>query len=105
VTGHGTSEVTITISMLDVAGHVAQQSTGGFDVLLSMQQSVGKPSANPCDTTPSSGLASTSGSRGNRPSGLAFTGIDPSIPITAAALFIGIGVFFMIARRRRERDQ
>lgn len=105
VAGNATSEVTITIAMLDVAGHVAQQSTGGFDVLLSMQQSVGAPSATPCDSGPSSGLANTAGAGSNRPSGLAFTGIDPSISITAAALFIGVGLFFVIARRRRERDQ
>ncbi|HEY4270173.1 MAG TPA: hypothetical protein VGM94_18465 [Galbitalea sp.] len=122
VPAHGTAKVSITLAMLDVDGSFAQSRTGGFDVLLTMEDAEAGVGATSCDSSdPTTG---TGGGGGTRPpstpttptssnpsiftgfSPLAFTGVDLAVPLFAAGMLFAAGILLLIARRRRkERTQ
>jgi len=128
VSAKSTAKVSITLSMLNVSGSHAQATTGGFDVLLSMEDAEAGTGATSCDSTDPTGPTDpTDGGGGHHhpttptdPTGpttpsspiftaggpLAFTGADIALPLAAAAMMLLAGFLFLIARRRRrERRQ
>jgi hypothetical protein len=122
VPAHGTAKVSITLAMLNVSGSFAQSKTGGFDVLLSMEDAEAGTGATSCDSTdPTTGTGGggTGGGGGThhptKPttptsptnpiftgfSPLAFTGADIAVPLFAAGMLFAAGILLLIARRRR----
>ena len=114
VPAHGTAKVSITLAMLNVSGSFAQSKTGGFDVLLSMEDAEAGTGATSCDSTdPTTGTGGGGGTHHpTKPtsprnpiftgfSPLAFTGADIAVPLFAAGMLFAAGILLLIARRRR----
>lgn len=117
VPASGASSITLSLAMLDVGSRIAQGSTGGFDVLLTVTQGTDAAGATRCDPP----APSTSTSPGPYPSlipspkrasgggliGLAFTGVlaftgaHPELPLAIGGGLVGIGVLLLFWRRRK----
>jgi LPXTG-motif cell wall-anchored protein len=125
------AKVTITLSMLNVTGHTAQTSAGGFEVLVNMKDAVASldpsscgsaadPGGNAGSGDPAPGAPGAAGAPAvpGAPSGivhptsshprgaswlpLAFTGIDAVGPFVLGMVLMGLGLLLIVARRRRK---
>jgi hypothetical protein len=120
---NATAKVSITLAMLNVSGTVAQSSQGGFNVLLTMQDNAaGAPAASCGGSVPSGGGGSGGGHHhppqhdgggvvaadpataglGNP---LAFTGLEIGGPLFLGGVLLGLGILFLLARRRRREQK
>ncbi len=109
VAAHGVVKVSMTLAMLDVDGSYAQAASGGFDVLLSMQDAQAGTGGTSCDSPdPGAGVGgganhptTASGPTATGFGPLAFTGADIAVPLFAAGMLFAAGFLLLIARRRR----
>jgi hypothetical protein len=108
----GSARIALTLTMLDVGSKVAQGTTGGFNVLLTVTQGTRHEAPAACDPgTPVSSPgpaaagaanpASAAGSIASVISGaLAFTGANPAVPLLVGGGLLGIGFLLLVVRRR-----
>jgi hypothetical protein len=120
---NATAKVSITLAMLNVSGTVAQSSQGGFNVLLTMQDNAAGTPAASCGGSVPGGGGGGSGGHHHPPqhdgggvvaadpataglgNPLAFTGLEIGGPLFLGGVLLGLGILFLLARRRRREQK
>ncbi|MCU1558724.1 MAG: cell wall anchor protein [Microbacteriaceae bacterium] len=91
--------VTLTLTMSDLIGRVAQADHAGLDLLVSIKDAAAGPFA-PSACNDDGVLVATGNGHFTT---VAYTGTELPVPlIVAAGLMLGVGVFLVSRRRRRE---
>ncbi|TFB98277.1 MULTISPECIES: LPXTG cell wall anchor domain-containing protein [unclassified Cryobacterium] len=117
----GTMKLVVTFTMADVSGTVDQGASASLGLLVAMRDAVAGPfAASPCDDpgtvvpafpgAPPTPVTPTATTPTAYPavvgSGiLAHTGVEPPAPVlVVGGLLLGIGIFLLLARRRRPEE-
>jgi hypothetical protein len=99
---NGRAVIDLSLTMADVTGTTAQNQTVSFNVHVSMHDSAVPAPSDAC-TAVGTDVTGLGPSRSTASGPLAFTGMDPTVPLMAASLLIGVGLAFWLAAARRRR--
>jgi len=107
-----TIRLDVTFTMADLTSSVGQNQRAGLGLMVAMRDGeAGSFATSACDdegvliaSNPSTSNLSASNS--SRPTTIAHTGTDLPVPLfIAGGLLLGVGIFLVAGRRRRERDE